>query len=300
MPSDWDPWEHYHHGPPLPADGIRARSQRGKFGQTWWAGRWLATLERICGEGRLARGRSYARRGQVVSLEAGPDGVSATVQGSRTTPYDVSIRLRTLPDAVWAKVVEAMAARALYSAKLLAGEMPEQIEEVFVAAGASLLPGTRRDLLTQCSRPDSANPCKHVAAVYYLLGERFDLDPFLMFELRGRRKDILLAALRDRRGDVPTEAEVEGEAPAGPEPGVLASDISTSDFWRNPGGLPSLTFSFEPPPIDALAVRRLGPPPFASDPEDFTARMERIYRLIGDQARRLALSDPGEPSQPDG
>ena len=293
MPRDWDEWNSFPYRPPLPADGIKAKTRRGKFGQSWWAGRWLATLERICGESRLTRGRSYARRGQVISLAVDPRGVSAEVQGSRETPYHVDIRLRVLSDADWNRVVDAMAARALYAAKLLAGQMPEQIEEVFSAVGASLLPATKRDLLTHCSCPDYANPCKHVAAVYYLLGERFDEDPFLLFELRGRTKETLLAALRGRRGSGAI-AEEPGKTPAGsaanPASVPLAA-VPAAEFWRGSEELPELTFGFEPPPLDALAIKRLGPPPFAPDAAAFISAMESLYRRIAEHGRALALGE---------
>jgi len=163
---------------------------------------------------------------------------------------------------------------------------------------------TKRDLLTTCSCPDYANPCKHVAAVYYLLGERFDEDPFLMFELRGRPKDVLLAALRERRGDAaPVPPLPLGEAahvsplPMGEDQGegtggaVPLASVPAEDFWRSPAGLPSLQFSFDPPAVDALPVKRLGPPPFAPDSAEFSERMEQIYRIISDHARRLARGD---------
>src|SRR5579864_7230343 len=205
----WDYWDDYPRERRKPANGIKARTQRGKFGQTWWAGRWIAALERLVDSGRLSRGRSYARSGQVVQLDVGPEGVEAKVQGSRATPYRVSIRFRTLSKEEWDRVADAMAAEALYAAKLLAGEMPEQIEDVFLAAGTSLFPAARADLMTDCSCPDWANPCKHVAAVHYLLGERFDDDPFLLFLLRGRSKENISHALRVRRagGTVPKEAQ---------------------------------------------------------------------------------------------
>lgn len=290
----WEYWEGYRPRPRKPANGIRAQSQRGRFGASWWAGRWIAALERLCNAGRLARGRSYARSGQVVKLDAGTDGVKAAVQGSRARPYGVGIRFRTLSDAEWERVIDAMAGQALYAAKLLAGEMPEEIEEVFTQAGVSLLPATDEDLLTDCSCPDWANPCKHVAAVHYLLGERFDADPFLMFELRGRGKDALLAALRERRGgaagDVGAGAE---EAPEEQDAAPLTA-LSPAAFWSSPAGAPSLAFAFDPPPIDALAAKRLGTPPFWTqggwkDGRDFDAAMEQVYRTIGDQARRLAM-----------
>src|SRR5436190_3570502 len=196
---DGEEWEYQ----PLrrPAKGIRAQTQGGKFGSTWWAGRWLAALERVVDPGRLSRGRSYARGGQVSKLDVEKGGVRAEVWGRRPRPYKVTIRFQPLTDAQWDKVVDALGAKALYAARLLAGEMPEQIEEPFQAAGVSLFPDKATDLVTDCTCPDWANPCKHVAAVFYLLGERFDADPFLMFELRGRTQEQIAAALRARRSE---------------------------------------------------------------------------------------------------
>src|ERR687883_152107 len=131
-------WER--HGPRLPSHGIRPHARRGAFGKSWWAGRWIAALERLVDPARLARGRTYARAGQVVSLDVSAHGVDARVQGSRVEPYQVAIRFRPLGDAEWERVGEVMASEALYAARLLSGEMPEQIEEVFQQAGTSLFP----------------------------------------------------------------------------------------------------------------------------------------------------------------
>lgn len=143
--------------------------------------------------------RAGARSGQVTKLDIGRGGVDARVQGSRPQPYRVSIRFRRLPDDAWDAVAEVMAGQALFAARLLAGEMPEQIEEAFRDAGFTLFPEKEADLATDCTCPDWANPCKHVAAVFYLLGERFDADPFLIFELRGRTQGEIIAALRALR-----------------------------------------------------------------------------------------------------
>src|SRR5437867_7649000 len=208
--GQWGDWEYQ----PLrrPAKGIRAQTQRGKFGATWWAGRWLAALERLVDPGRLSRGRSYARGGQVSKLDVERGGARAEVWGHRPRPYKVTMRFQPLDDTQWERVVDALAAKALYAARLLAGEMPEQIEEVFQAAGVSLFPDKAGDLVTDCTCPDWANPSKHVAAVFYLLGERFDADPFVMFELRGRSQEQIAAALRTRRSQA-----VAAEAAAPPE-----------------------------------------------------------------------------------
>ena len=107
----WSSWEGY--GPRRQADGIRAQTQRGKqFGKTWWAGRWLKALEPLVDEGRLSRGRSYARSGQVTKLEVGKGGVEALVQGSMPSPYKVAIRFKQLSDREWEQIYNAMAGEA--------------------------------------------------------------------------------------------------------------------------------------------------------------------------------------------
>ena len=100
-----------------------------------------------------------------------------------------------------------MAEQAIFTAQLLAGEMPQDIEQAFEAAKVSLFPSRHDDLKTECSRPDYANPCKHVAATHYILGERFDEDPFLIFRLRGRTQEQVMAALRKRRSEEAENAE---------------------------------------------------------------------------------------------
>ena len=198
-PDDWVP---YDHPPPIPVEGgLRARSRRGDIGETWWSQRFVAALERAYGTtaSRLARGRAYARAGQVLGLDLRRGIVEAAVQGSRPQPYAVSIRVKVLSDAQWTRVEAALATRALFLARLLAGEMPIDIEEAFEAAELSLFPERRGDLRTSCSCPDTANPCKHVAAAYYLLAESFDRDPFLAFEWRGRSREQLIGNLRALR-----------------------------------------------------------------------------------------------------
>ena len=281
-------WER--HGPRLPSHGIRAHTQRGAFGKSWWASRWIAALERLVNHGRLARGRSYARTGQVVSLDVTREGVRAVVQGSRPEPYTVEIRFRRLSDEEWDRVIDAMAAQALYAARLLSGEMPEQIEEVFASVGTSLFPAGKSDMRTKCSCPDSVNPCKHIAAVHYLLGERFDADPFLMFLLRGRSQEEIVAALRERRAGSDGDASAEAEAGAGAE---ASAEVDLATFWSAAPQTEEeeVALHFALPESDALAVKRLGPPTFVRDQAAFTSAMEQLYQQIGEYALLLALGD---------
>jgi len=179
--------------------GIKAQSKRGDFGESWWAKRWIAVLEGFDIGARLGRGRSYARSGQVLSVDVEPARVKAKVQGSRPQPYDITIKVKALTAQEWDRVLASLGGQALYAARLLAGEMPQDIETVFADAGVSLFPGRRADLETDCSCPDWSNPCKHIAAVYYLLGEEFDRDPFLIFKLRGLPREELFSRLGQAR-----------------------------------------------------------------------------------------------------
>ena len=179
-------------------------------------------LERVVNSGRLNRGRTYARAGQVLSLDEVGGVVKARVQGTRPQPYKVTIKLKPLSDRQWDKVIDALSGQALFAAQLLAGEMPQEIDAVFAAAGSSLFPATEGELETECSCPDWANPCKHVAATHYILAEQLDEDPFLLFRLRGRTQEQVMAALRARRSDAPRAAA---------EPAAYGSGRALSRRW---------------------------------------------------------------------
>ena len=190
-------WEDWPPSRPIRVDGgIRARSKRGAIGEQWWSRRFIGVLESYGMSGRLARGRSYARAGQVLDFELSQGKVTARVQGSRVRPYQVRIGVLPLTTAQWRRVQDRLASQALFRAKLLAGEMPREIEEVFAGCGTPLFPRSPADLDMHCSCPDWEVPCKHLAAVCYVLAEEFDRDPFGMLAWRGKARDELLAALR--------------------------------------------------------------------------------------------------------
>jgi len=195
--SDWWPTP----SKPRPVEGgMRARSRRGAIAQTWWSERFIEVLESLGVGGRLQRGRTYARKGQVMDLSLDAGSVTARVQGSRARPYKVRIGLTAFDKQQWAAVSQALADDAWYAARLLAGEMPPDIEEVFAGVGLSLFPARSGDLSMDCSCPDWSVPCKHLAAVFYLLAESFDDDPFAVMAWRGRDREDLLAAVSALRG----------------------------------------------------------------------------------------------------
>ena len=268
--------------------GIRARNVRGRIGSTWWSERWIATLESFGWSNRLERGRRYARMGQVMDFDMSKGAVTARVQGSRPKPYSVTISVKPLQEAVWRRVVSAMGSKAVFAAKLLAGEMPDGLEELFASCGAPLFPA-KKEIKTDCSCPDPVNPCKHIAAVHYILAEEFDRDPFMIFRLRGKSREELTKALR-RAGPREEKGEEAGPAKDAGEsrkPLPLGDCIQT--FWYPLKSLDGFRVSVEPPRVDAAVIRRLGEPPSWRERENFVEMMQDVYRAVTKEALRVAF-----------
>jgi uncharacterized Zn finger protein len=270
-------------------DGIKAQNQRGAFGKNWWAQRWIAALERLVDSGRLSRGRTYARKGQVLSIEETKDGIAARVQGSQRTPYKIRIQITPLTDAQWDKVIDALAEQAIFSAQLLAGEMPQEIEQAFESAQVSLFPSQRNDLKTDCSCPDYSNPCKHIAAAHYILGERFDEDPFLIFRLRGRTQEQVMQELRKRRAGSAEVIEDEAEEAEV----VIPLEEQIENFWDARAPLEGFSVSIRPPTIEMPLLKRLGAASFVPDP-GLESLLREAYRVIGQEAIQIAFQDQKE------
>ncbi len=278
-------WGYYHYfRPSVPRSakgGIKAQSKRGGFGESWWARRWIAVLESFNIGARLGRGRSYARNGQVLSIEIEKGEVKAKVQGSRAKPYDIKIQIKTLSASDWGKLAKALSNQAIFLAKLLAGQMPEDIERAFKDSRLSLFPERLKDLNTSCSCPDWSNPCKHIAATYYLLGEEFDRDPFLIFKLRGMSREELVVLL-DQAGDKqttpkvkPTPRLINEEKEKGLLPENLTSDATL--FWSG-GNISDDLFGGALIPLTPASLpKRLGNFPFWRGEERFLDAMEPIY-----------------------
>ena len=289
-------------------EGLKARSQRGQFGKNWWATRWIGAMERLVDPGRLTRGRAYARKGQVLSIEEKGSnrkpGVEAWVQGSRPKPYKVTIWLEPLEDQAWERVLDALAEQALFAAQLLAGEMPAEIEQVFEQAGASLFPARPGDLSTHCSCPDYANPCKHVAATHYILGERFDEDPFLLFRMRGRSHEQILEGLRQRQAgaDSGEQDESEPDDPvAVPLEEILAGQDGLARFWGVDQDLEGFSVTIRPPAVEMPLLKRLGEPAFLPS-DSLQELLKPAYAEISRRAMEAAFEEgtPGEDNASQG
>ena len=284
-------WNYYEPARPKEVkNGIKAKSRSGDFEKTWWSKRWISVLKSFDMGSRLTRGRSYARKGQVISIDIKPGNVKAKVQGTRRKPYSVTIDLKVLSGKQWEKVTDVMASRAIFVAKLLSGEMPQNIEEAFDEAKISLFPSRKSDLETDCSCPDWANPCKHIAAVYYLLAERFDEDPFLLFQLRGRIKDEIIRDLRKKRGVI-RERTVRKTIPVPAATSSISQKRIIETFWDAGEELGSLSVTIAPPVEDGALLKRYGPPPLELRGQDVMQILKSTYQKAGSAALKKAQEE---------
>ena len=224
--------------PPSRRPGLAPGTRRG-FGRTPWGAAWVNALETRArlDPNRLPRGRTYARWGHVGPLSVRPGRVEASVMGSRSSAYRVWIRVRELTATEWEALLDLISSEVGFAAALLDGELPPELVDLARAAGLDLLPGAG-DLQPNCSCPDWAEPCKHAAAVCYLVGDVLDADPMAVLLLRGRSSEEVMAGLRARRS----------EGPAGA--GSASSSGDGSDFASDPGV-----------PAAALYRRHQAPPP---------------------------------------
>lgn len=284
---------------PPPETGIRVKNT----GTTWWGQRWIDALESVLsGDAkRLKRGRTYARGGRTHDLVVKGGKVKAKVTGSRATPYSIVIELAQFDDSTWQLAIAGMSTKAQFTAELLAGQMPREIDQVFESLGKSLFPKTRTELRTTCSCPDWGDPCKHVAATHYVLGEALDGDPFLLFELRGRTKSQVLDALRNARSgsasaSLPKRA-AQANAPPDPIPSVNLGRLKATEYEQLRAPLPTLHFAFEVPTSHGLVLRQLGPLSGWEETESPAETFAPVLQVAAEAARELALEDPTEQSE---
>lgn len=286
----WD-WHRQSPKQAPPQDGIKVK----KLGSTWWGQNWIEALERCSRDylNRLGRGRSYARAGRVHDLKVVPGKVTARVTGSGASPYEVKLAIDAFAPKHWQAAIAAMAKEARFAAELLAGKMPDDIDTVFKTTGHSLFPRKSSDLETDCSCPDWANPCKHVAAVHYVLGEALDRDPFLLFELRGCSKNDVLQALSRLRSNLP-DADRSDPAIDTTIPSIEIQNKDPAQYEQPPNPLPLLRFSFDSPQPPSAILKTAGTPPGWSLDESPQELFAELYAQSADLAREFALGTPDE------
>jgi len=269
--------------------------------QPWWVQHWMELIHAYRFKKRLERAWEYARSGNVTSIRFEGRRVHARVQGSGEEPYKVKLWLDVLNDEDWGYVLDALTQKARWSAQLLAGVMPEDIERAFAASGKRLFPFKLQEVRSECTCPDKVNPCKHVSAVFYLMGDRFSEDPFVLFQLRGRTRAQLLADLAKRRQramarqvrqarDQPTEAA--------PVPHVHGAITDPSRWWRYDAALDPDLVVITPAMEGDTGLDQAGPLPLAEDArfpdanQRFLARVRSHGEAMAAQAMARAMDAP--------
>ncbi len=277
-----------------------------QFSRTWWGQRFIAALEQFTDPARLGRGRSYASGGRILEYTLAKGTVTAKVRGSinpyfgvyKEPIYKTTITIKAISAADWTKVIRQIASRADLVTKLLMNEMPDTIEDAFSGLGLHLLPHSERDFVTDCSCPDWANPCKHIAGVYYLLASALDQDPFVMFELRGLSRDDLHAELvRSPLGKILASALMSDDVPplesvesyyTTPTKELAAVVASHKEFWTGAKRLPALPATASQAGVPALLIKKQGDyPPFWHKDVSFISVMEELYDRVRTKNRQM-------------
>jgi uncharacterized Zn finger protein len=257
--------------------------------QAWWVQRWLELLDSYRFKKRLERARLYAREGNVLNIDFEGARVLALVQGSEPEPYQVSLSLEPFRDEDWDYVIDILSRKAIYSARLLAGQMPEDIEQVFSESGVNLFPFSLSDIRSRCSCPDKVNPCKHIGAVYYQLSDRFREDPFVLFQLRGRTKHHILESLQQKRSQK-NDPVTETPESLAQTPKIAEIPVDLAAFWCYDEPLDSSLVVITPAADDRTLLDRLGSFPLApAEAEAIEQFLKPIYRQIAGEAMAIAL-----------
>ncbi len=275
MPYYYDYW-YRPARPKTVKGGIKTSGARKPIAENWWGKRWIEVLESFNIGARLSRGRSYARNGQVMDLEIKKGSVKAVVQGTYSDPYQVSIKLQQYNETQWETIIARLGENPIYCAQLVNAAMPDDIENVFASLQLHLFPNKKDDLKTQCSCPDQSNPCKHIAAVYYILAEAFDKNPFLLFELRGMSQTEILEQLQT--SDIEHSADLI-ELQDEPLP------LNTDEFWGKE--LESLDLAAQSITMHAAIPKRLGKISFWRSDKDLLKFMEDAYRKAYAESLKL-------------
>jgi uncharacterized Zn finger protein len=280
--------------------------------QPWWVEQWMELIHGYRFKKRLERAWDYARSGNVTSIRFEGRRVHARVQGSDAEPYKVKLWLDVLNDEDWGYVLDALTQKARWSAQLLAGVMPQDIERAFAASGKRLFPFKLQEVRSECSCPDKANPCKHVSAVYYLMGDRFSEDPFVLFQLRGRTRAQLLSDLAKRRRRALAKQARQARARGGEEfaspvahQPVHSAITDPSRWWRYEAALDPDLVVITPALEGDTGLDAAGPLPLAEAPQfpeanqRFLAQVREHGQAMATLAMARAMDNGQEPGPAD-
>ncbi len=237
---------------------------------------------------RLKRGHAYFEQGRVLDFEVEPGGVKSLVRGSED--YQCHLFFEPFSNMEWNESLDRLAFDDLSAAALLtAGRMPPQIEDFFIPSGRRLLPQAESDLELHCTCKDRAVPCKHLAATAYALAEKLDLDPWLLFLLRGRSADEVEKALVSRwNQDFTAEDEAVDQDSIGTSLEQQSVELNVDLFWANHLQAPIL-FPSHTNPKTGLTLERMAIPEPKIDQASWQKIFSAVYDQVSERAKKRTL-----------
>lgn len=257
--------------------GMQVKSRSGEIAQKWWSKRIISILDNYGWSNRLQRGRSYARSGQVLSISVKPGLIESMVQGSRATPYKITIKIPIIPDEAWSSIITSLRSNAEMVSQLLSGEVPPELESVFTKQKYTLFPENSREIEMNCSCPDYATPCKHISATFYVFAYNLDTDPMMILQLRGKSREEIVKALYG------SETQALAEKSDSP-PDSRMSDETIYKFWHTdplPINIPKYQNNVPVPPL-----KKYPPTDEMSDPL-VASILEGYYTKIQDSLKKI-------------
>lgn len=281
--------------------------------RSWWGKRWAEAVDLAAPEPK-PRGRAKPRGARLRNLDPKTGEAFIEVSTSSVMPYEVRVSVVPIDDAVWEKAVPALSAQALFAAKLLAGEMPAELEEALAAAGGSLFPSSGQ-VRVRCNCPAGSSGCRHGALAERTLAESIDRDPFLLFDLRGRARAQVLEAMGVSGSQAPAlgggdlNAEIAdprasapgGVAPRAPaEPAKEELPLDPAEFRRARGDLMAFHFHIAEPESPRALLSRLGDPPGWRAPNSLLEALGPTIEAAAAKAREIANSEEEKPGIPQG
>ena len=172
------------------------KSRRKTYGNTWWGRSWIEALEQI-DDARLKRGKTYANTGKVLNLDVSDNVVAARVSGKYSPYYETKMTLQKFnPDQI-ALLKKLIQDNPSLSSELSLGKLPESLLDFCAEYNIDLLPKQWSDIKSSCTCFDWANPCKHLAATYYMLANEIDKDPLLLLKLRGLKDELFVKKITE-------------------------------------------------------------------------------------------------------
>ncbi len=260
------------------------------FAKTSWGQQWIKSILKFGRPFRMQRGIEYAKDDRrIENLRINKGQIFATVQGTAPTPYRVKINFEIIPDKIWKTILDSLAEKIINLTMLLDGILPEEIVNIFKKNNFPLFPDASKDIKAECSCPDKAVPCKHIAAVILYISKVLDYDPFILLKIRGKsKKDVLIALSLAQKSESDSMTIRSNESVEKEDnikfsfnvPKISVPELLSDKTTSKKKGFEEISFKFKKPGKLIETFENLGIPQSIDDPKAFEIVLKNIYQTI--------------------